>query len=285
MSRSMTDDSIFSLLPPRNETAGKWDFGRAMLIAGSHGMAGAACLAAKAAYRTGCGLCEILTPESNRIICQTLVPEAVMSLYDAAIKEYDLKSRLQKADAVGIGPGIGFDQMSSSLPYLLLRWTLEGAAAPLVLDADALNVLAARPELWEKVPAGTVLTPHIREMARLTGFKAEEILPYRTEAAEDLAAKHNVILVLKGHGTVVTDGVKTLINPTGNAGMATGGAGDVLTGVITSLLAQGVPAFGAAALGVYLHGLAGDAAARKLGQRSLTAGDIVDGIPEVLRSY
>jgi ADP-dependent NAD(P)H-hydrate dehydratase len=171
---------------------------------------------------------------------------------------------------MGCGPGFG---QCEELQHIV-GWLLVNVAKPMVVDADALNLLADHVEWLAQSPAPRVLTPHPGEFARLIGANTRTVQANRTALAVEFAATHKVILVLKGSGTVITDGKQVAINPTGNSGMATGGTGDVLTGLITALLAQGLPAFEAARLGVYLHGLAGDLAAEELSQPGLIASDL-----------
>jgi NAD(P)H-hydrate epimerase len=189
-----------------------------------------------------------------------------------------LSRLVESASAVAIGPGLG---QGPGLP-LLLGSLLEQTGGPLVLDADALNGLVGRPELLARREASRpapVLTPHPGEFGRLTGLSTGQVQSQRQELALAFAAEHRVVLVLKGHGTIVTDGRRIFINPTGNPGMATGGSGDVLTGLIGALLAQRLEPFAAAQLGVYLHGLAGDLARDRLGEVSLIATDLLQELP------
>ena len=274
-------DDLKGLLPPRRKTANKGTYGKLLLIAGDRNMAGAACLAGKAAYRTGCGLVCVYSHEENRIILQTAVPEAIFAPWGD-----DLHDRLLWADAVAIGPGLG--QTEEGLA--LLRQVLEEWAGPLVLDADALNLMASHPQLMPDGNVPAVITPHPGEMARLLSAQDADgansvpgiaASPVRTAA--DYASKTGLVTVLKGARTVITNGEDIYLNLTGNEGMATGGSGDTLTGIIGSLLAQGMDSMNAAIAGVLLHGMAGDAAAQDLGSRCMTAADLADYIPEILK--
>ena len=263
------------LLPERRLRSNKGSYGRALVVGGALNMAGAVLLAASAAYRTGCGLVQILSDEGNRNILQSGLPEALFLPWQ---QEDGLQTALTKAEAAAIGPGLG----TSSQADLLLKRILDIREGPLVLDADALNLLAVRPDVLRKTKAQVIITPHPGEMARLTGKEIGQILDHLVETAMEFAGRYDVICVLKDAGTVVTDGKQLYINSTGNPGMSTGGSGDVLTGIICSLLAQGMKPYDAACLGVYLHGLAGDEAAGRQGIRGMTAGDIASCINAVL---
>ena len=278
---SLESGDLPALLPARRKTANKGTYGRLLLIAGTRNMAGAACLAGRAAYRSGCGLVCVYSHEENRVILQTSLPEA---LYAPSTDE--LEQWLNWADAVAIGPGLGQSEHSLELLTQVLRqWT-----GPLVLDADALNLMAAHPELTAENAASAIITPHPGEMARLLnssdpeGVQISDIVSQQVAVAKQYAAGSGYVTVLKGARTVISDGEETYLNLTGNEGMATGGSGDVLTGVIGSFLAQGMGALDAARTGVLVHGVAGDEAAKKLGTRSVTAGDIADHIPYALHA-
>ncbi len=286
---SLTLADIARLMPLRPERSNKSTFGRVVAVCGSHGMSGAAYLAALAACRVGCGLVEIVTPEDNRVILQTLIPEAVLTCYDADSPEKSvIAAAVSRADAVVVGCGLGTSPASREV----LETVLAVLRVPAVLDADALNLLAALPHLWAQVPGGNVLTPHPGEMSRLTGKSVPEILGDPLGIASEYARGHNVICVLKNHKSIISNGSEHYINGFGNSGMATAGSGDVLAGVIGGLLAQrhNCPtaahpdgtALPTAALGVLLHSLAGDAAAARLTEYSVMASDIANALPEVL---
>lgn len=266
-----------ALLPKRTAHSNKGTYGKLLVVAGSVNMAGAACLCAKAAYRVGAGLVRVLTPEANRMALQAYVPEAILSVYDPADLDVSVVSEaLHWADVAAVGPGIGTDAAAQRL----FSAVLSKAETPLVLDADALNILsAADKEQLCRSPHETIITPHLGEMARLTGKSVKELQGAPVEEARAFADRYEVICVLKDFRTVtaVPHG-QTYLNLSGNDGMATAGSGDVLTGVIAGLLAQGMQAEHAAALGVFLHGAAGDAAAEQIGRRALMAGDIIDGL-------
>lgn len=252
--------------------AHKGNFGHALLLAGSTGKMGAAVLAARACMRSGAGLLSCHIPGNGLMILQTAVPEA-MAIPDPHPDFVSSVVSPEKYNAVGIGPGIGLSpETSDCLKSLLDRYN-----QPVVIDADALNILATDKSLQEKIPAGSILTPHPKEFERLAGISGNDF--DRLHKASDLAARLKVVIVLKGHHSLIaTPGGLCYFNNTGNAGMATAGSGDVLTGILTGLLAQGYPSVEAALFGVYLHGLAGDIAARELSMEAMIAGDIVENL-------
>lgn len=269
-------------LKPRAVDAHKGDFGKVCIIAGSIGMSGAAALAGRAALRAGAGLVRVATPKSVLAIVASIEP----SFTTIALLEDDAGRISAKAvntildavnenDAVAFGPGIG---VSGELKTILQR-LLEQDSLRLIIDADGLNNLAGIKDWPAKLKAEVILTPHPGEMKRLwQGLFREELPSERQQQAVQLAQKTKTVVALKGAGTVVTDGEKVYINKTGNPGMATAGSGDVLTGVITALVGQGLSSFDATVLGVYIHGLAGDIAAEKTGQVSLIATDIAEAL-------
>ena len=266
--------------PTRTDDAHKGDCGRALIISGSRGMSGAACLAGKAALRGGAGLVTVAVPKSIVDIVAMFEPSYMtIGLEDdeqgrlnvAALKQ--LTSTLTTQSAVGIGPGLG----QSSALFEIVSQLYHQIPVPCVFDADALNLLSKRAYLLTRpqASAARIITPHAGEFARLTGLAVEEIQSHRAEHAAEFATKHQIIVVLKGQNTVVTDGQRVAINTTGNSGLATGGTGDVLTGVITAALAQGMAPFEAARFGVHLHGLAGDLAAGECGKPGMIASDLL----------
>ncbi len=275
---SCMDETDLCHLPMRKADSHKGTYGKTLLIAGQHNMAGAACLSGEAAYRTGTGLVQILTEECNRIIVQSCLPEAILSTYESDHFKIDLEKLLHWSTAIGIGPGFGKD----SLKNHLLQEILEKADCPLVLDADALNMIAEDPNplLYCKQPV--IITPHIMEMSRLTGLSVGEIKANPMETSIQFSKTYHVICVLKDARTIITDGTHVCINTTGTNGMATGGSGDVLTGIITGLLAQGMEAFTAAKIGVWIHGKAGELAAESCGNRSTLAKDLIHGMMKLL---
>lgn len=260
---------ISTLLRPRHNFSHKGDYGLAYIIAGSKGMMGAAVLAAKAALRSGVGKVRAVVPECGYTIMQTAVPEAMCSVSgETCISR--IKKEWDKA-AVGIGPGLGMAEAT----FKTFADFLSGCKDPVVIDADALNMLAQDNTLLAKLPAESILTPHPGEFERLFGKTKDSM--QMLELARTQSMKYNIYIVLKGHYTTICGPEGDCwYNMTGNAGMATAGSGDVLTGIITGLLAQGYTSADAARMGVYLHGLAGDLAAGKLGVYALTAGDIIE---------
>ena len=275
------DETDLTLLPGRTARSNKGSYGKLLIFAGSRNMAGAAAFSGRAAYRTGSGLVKIVTEEANRQIIQSLVPEAVLDVYDEDTDmEAFVREQLSWADAVVAGPGIGLSEQAEQI----VRTVLLEAEVPCLLDADALNILSAHPQWLKEHKASVTVTPHLGEMARLTGKEVSEIQKNMISVAKTFAEAYDVIVVLKDARTVVgIPGGSGYINTTGNHGMATAGSGDVLTGVIGSLLGQKVPPQTAAPLGVMLHGLAGDAAAREKGKVSLMASDLAEGLTAVLR--
>ncbi|MBI1735827.1 MAG: NAD(P)H-hydrate dehydratase [Candidatus Rokubacteria bacterium] len=270
--------------PRRARESHKGDRGRLLVVAGSLGKTGAAALAARAAMRTGAGLVTVATPASQQPIVATLVLEAMTEpLPETAArtigeKAFERVRALAEArDAVAIGPGLGLDPETVEVAARLAR-TLP---MPAVLDADALTALVDRLDALHEAPAARCLTPHPGEMARLLGVSAAEVQRDRIETARAFATRHRVHLALKGAATVVAspDGTVAL-NPTGNPGMASGGTGDVLTGIAGALLARGLDAGAALRTAVYLHGMAGDLAAARVGEEALIASDLIEALPE-----
>ena len=272
-----------SRMPKRLAESHKGTFGKVLCVCGSDGMCGAAYFAAKAAYRMGAGLVRILTVEKNQPILQTLIPEAIVTAYDPT-RPYIVQEAIAWADVLVVGCGMGISAESRGLLSDLLR---ARGQKPTVLDADALNLLSRNPSLM-KYAKGAILTPHVGEMSRLTSLSCEEISENTAKVAHDFASKHELICVLKNHRTVVSDGSELVYrNVSGNSGMATGGSGDVLAGMIGGILAQSrhgdLSAMDAACLGVYLHGLCGDTAAETMTEYSVMASDLLDAIPTVFK--
>ena len=264
----------------RKPYSNKGTYGKVLLIAGSRCMAGAAYLAALAACRCGSGLVRIFTPECNRTILQTLLPEAVLTTYEEGEDwRRKLEVSLNWADAAGIGPGMGIGALTEDI----LDFVLHRFRKPLVIDADGLNVLCGKKRWLLETGAKVILTPHIGEMTRLSGRGKEDILEDLMKAAGEEASTTKTVCVLKDARTVVTDGARYYLNTSGNSGMAAGGSGDVLTGILGSLLGQGMTPFDAASLGVYLHGLAGDLAASRQGEHGMMAGELAEAVAGVLK--
>ena len=264
---------ITPCLKRRDPFAHKGSMGHALLVAGSRGMAGAAMLAAKACLRTGVGKVTVHTPACNTLPLQIGVPEVVLDVdSDTNVVSEAVDTECFKA--MGIGPGLGTNENTA----IAVIGQMRRAQCPIVVDADALNILAAHKAWLQQIPVGAILTPHIGEFDRLEGVSTDSY--ERLSKAMLLAERQHAYIVLKGHYTaIITPGGRVLFSPTGNPGMATAGSGDVLTGIITALLARGYTQGEACAIGTYLHGLAGDIAARSLGEESLIASDIINSLP------
>lgn len=269
------DVDLISLIKPRDKFAHKGSFGHALIIGGSSNYSGSIALASKAALRSGCGLVSVLAPNGIKQIVQGYCTECIWISNEN--EEYLSKvPELKGSYHLGIGPGMGTHPESA----IFLSHLLQKISEPVVLDADALNLIAVNPSMWEYVPTQSILTPHPKEFDRLFGTHKDT--KARLSAIPDLCSKHNVIIVLKGHYSAIcgSDGL-IYFNGTGNSGMGTGGSGDVLTGIIVSLLCQGYEPLLAARVGVWLHGKAGDVAAIKRSEHSMIASDIIECLGEV----
>ena len=279
---SYSFDNVKQLLPKRDDDSNKGSCGRVLIIGGSPCMAGAPYFSAKASYRTGCGLVEIFTHEDNRVILQTLIPEAVLSTWIEKIDFERLENSIKKTDVIAIGMGLS----TSEDALKILEFTLQKCACPIIIDADALNLIAKNKELFKQINQDAIITPHPLEMSRISNIEVSKITENIPEIAQNFADENNVICVLKDHHTAVAiPNTKNIyINQSGNSGMSTGGSGDVLNGIIAGLLAQGCEPYIAATLGVYIHGLAGDIASEKLSEYSVMASDIIDALPEALKT-
>lgn len=309
------EESDLSLhLPKRQNYSNKGSYGRVLVVAGRENMAGAAYFSGKAAAVTGCGLVKLLSVEENRTILQQLIPEAILETFSKEELEEALEApndketflkklllNLEWADVIVVGPGLGTGPKARLIVKTLLELPGMGSACestkaeeasagpaswkkPLILDADALNILSGHLEWRKSYPGPVIVTPHMGEMARLTGRSVEELRGSLPVCAKAFAKAHNVTCVLKDARTVTafSDG-SYYINTSGNNGMATGGAGDVLTGVIAGLIAQGVEPDMAAVFGVFLHGKAGDIMVKETGQYSMMASDLIEGIRQITR--
>ncbi len=283
---SSENEAPLPRLPERAADAHKGDFGLVLIVGGSRGMAGAVALAGMAALRGGAGLVRLAVPD----VCQDCVAAFEPSYMTVALPSDDagridagawetIVTLAKVATVVACGPGLG---RCDGLSALVGRLYGE-LAQPLVVDADALNALATQREVLARPGGPRILTPHPGEFSRL--ISARLAAERREAAAVELAARCGIVVVLKGHQTLITDGNRRANNTTGNPGMATGGSGDVLTGLIAALVSQGLEQFAAARLGVHLHGLAGDLAAARLGQESLIAGDLVRFLPDAFRAH
>jgi len=280
-------DDVSRLIPLRHPSSHKRDVGIVYLLAGSPGMTGAATLAARGAIRSGAGLTAVGIPSSlNKImevkLTETMtqgLPETEFGYLSSAALPH-VTQLLEWADVLGIGPGLGRNVETGKL----LEGILNYINIPIVIDADGLNLLADNPQLLELLPPNCVLTPHPGEFNRLSGVSMDDISADRLKAVAEFAVKWKVIVVLKGSPTITAspDG-KLFLNPTGNAGMATGGSGDVLTGIVAGLIAQGLNPLTAAWTGVYIHGRAGDMASLNKGQHGMLAGDIIECLPYAIK--
>jgi len=270
--------TISTIHKPRQRFAHKGNYGHGLLIAGSYGKIGAAVLSAKACMRSGIGLLSCHIPKCGYDIMQTSVPEAmVMTDFNSSFIT-NIEDDISKYKAIGIGPGIG----TASETKKMLRDVFENVEVPVVLDADALNIISAQKDLFPLIPPGSVLTPHPKEFERLFGETGDDF--DRVELALTKAKELNCVILLKGHHTLIaTPGGKAFFNATGNAGMATAGSGDILTGIITGLLAQDYSPGDASIFGAHIHGLAGDLAAANLSKEAMIAGDIIDHLPAAFR--
>ena len=281
MIRRLNHELVLSLLPDRNPWGHKGNFGKLLLLCGSRGYTGAAFFAAMGALRAGAGLVFLGVPESiygieavklNEPVIFPL-PDAGGRLSADAVPE--ILTRLPRMDAVLVGPGLG----QSEGTLAVVRAVLEKAECPVVVDADGINVLSAHRDLLRGRKSPTILTPHDGEFARLGGVIGED----RMAAAAALAEELGCVVLLKGHETCITDGTDGYLNPTGNPGMAVGGSGDVLAGVITALLGAGLPPLEAAACGAWLHGAAGDRCAAELGQYGMLPTDMLSALPRLMK--
>jgi ADP-dependent NAD(P)H-hydrate dehydratase len=281
MTAGQHDASPLPQLQPRTPDSHKGDFGRALLIGGSRGMAGAIGLASLSCLRSGAGLVTAATADVVQPIVASYEPSVMtvpLACDDAGhitLKALpDLAGFLETATGLGLGPGLG---QSDELTELVGRLYVS-VRQPMVVDADALNALAKQRDILSKCGGPRVLTPHPGEFGRLIGRDTIP-LDQRESLAREFAGRHGIVVVLKGHRTVITDGTRLALNTTGNPGMATGGTGDVLTGILTALLCQKLSPYDAARLGCHVHGLAGDLAAEEMGEVSLIASDLIKYLP------
>ena len=279
--KKLDHKAVLSILPDRAADAHKGNFGRILLLCGSEGYTGAAALAAMGALRSGGGLVYLGVPRCIYAIEAVKLTESVVfplpdrdgKLCDDALG--DILQRLPQMDAVVLGCGLG----QSEGVFRVVRTVLEQAVCPVVLDADGINLLCGHKDILRGRTGVTILTPHPGEFSRLW----PEATGDRVRDAEAAARDLDCILVLKGSGTVITDGETTYINPTGNPGMAVGGSGDVLAGIIGSFLGQGIPPLEAAACGAWVHGAAGDLCAAEIGQYGMLPTDLVNALPRLLK--
>lgn len=266
-----------TLLPKRRPNSHKGTYGKVLMITGSGGMAGAAYLSARAAYETGAGLIRIYTAQENQAVLQTLLPEAIIKSY-AVFDREELQQQIDWADIIAVGCGLG----QSSIAASLLTETASYCKKPCVIDADGLNLLAGRTKLIQN--GNFLLTPHMKEMARLMKLPVNEVMEQRLTILPEFVRELGIVCALKDARTLVAAKQQPMyVNTSGNAAMAKAGSGDVLTGIITGLLAQGMSLQEAGKTGVYLHGLAGDEARKEKGTYSVSASDLTDAISKVLK--
>ena len=279
--KELCHKAVLSFLPERDINAHKGSFGRILLLCGSRGYTGAAALAAMGALRTGAGLVYLGVPDSIYEIEATKLLEPIVlplpekdgMFSEGAIE--DLERMISGTDAVLVGPGIGV----SDGTLAVTKWILENVKCPVILDADGINVLCDHKDILRGRTSSTILTPHTGEFNRLAGNICTDRIPKTLELAKDLG----VIIAHKGHGTVISDGEEVYVNPTGNPGMAVGGSGDVLAGIIAALVGQGIDPLHATACGVWLHGAAGDICAREIGQYGMLPSDMLSVLPRLLK--
>ncbi len=278
------DEYIKALLPKRKMDAHKGECGKVFIIAGSKGMTGAAALSALGALRIGAGLVTVGTAESERGILAVKLTEAMTKGFPVSgggigiSHKNEIREIADNSDAVVIGPGMGRDYQTAEL----IKYLVETVKTPMVIDADGLNAISGNIDILKRRQGQTVLTPHEGEMAFLCGKSVEAIKADRMKAAKDFSKEYGAVVVLKGKNTIVSEN-EAFVNPTGNAGMATGGSGDVLSGVIGGLVAQGLTPYNASVLGVYVHGFAGDIAKADKGEMGLIASDIAENLPYAVK--
>ena len=269
----LEEGEIKQLIKPRKRFAHKGNFGHGLLIAGSYGMAGASILAAKACLRSGVGLLTVHVPIHNHNLLQTTVPEAIVQT-DIHERYFAQPTHLSRYKALAIGPGIGLEEDTA----LAMMEQIQGSTIPVILDADAINILSTHRNWLGRLPKRCILTPHLGELERLVG-KCMDTYERLTKVKELAAYLQSYIIVKGAWTTIVTPEGKLYFNPTGNPGMATGGSGDVLTGILLGLVSQGYSQEDACKLGVYIHGLAGDIVAEEMTEIGMTAHDIINALP------
>ena len=276
---ALEKEDIAIYLPKRSAHSNKGSYGKVLIIAGSAQMGGAAVLSATAAYRMGVGLVRAFTVRENRDIILKHLPEAILTLYDEKNPDLDaLAQAMDWADAVCIGPGLS----TAEYAKVIVAYVCQHCNVPLIMDADALNIIAMNNSILDNCHVPVILTPHLGEMSRLCKKPIKDIQKDLVNVCKEYAKSHNIICAMKDARTIISDGVSAYINIAGNSGMATGGSGDVLSGIITGLLAQQVNPFMAAALGCYIHGCAGDMACIDKGEYGLLASDIIQYMLKVL---
>jgi hydroxyethylthiazole kinase-like uncharacterized protein yjeF len=268
--KKLTKSTIKNIFKPRKADSHKGDHGHALIIAGNLGKTGAAVIASKACLRSGAGLVTVNIPKEESFIIQTALPEAMVSF------RTDLGNDLENYSAIAIGPGLGLNEVK------LISAVFNNSQCPLLLDADALNMLAADKKLFTKIPPQTIITPHPKEFDRLFGEQINH--QERIHTAVNQAKLLDIIIVLKGAKTIITYNGIVYLNTTGNSGLAKGGSGDALTGIITAFLAQGYEPFKAAQLGVFMHGLAADLSLKKQSVESLLISDVIENMGKAFKN-
>lgn len=269
--KALSKSYIKSILKPREASSHKGSHGHALLIAGSKGFMGSSVIASRACLRSGAGLLTVNIPEEERFILQTAIPEAMLVMRENTISD------LNNFSAIGIGPGLGTGKESVEI----LVSVLNDFNKRILLDADALNCISSNKSLLEKIPKETIITPHPKEFDRLFGTHKDN--NERMNTAIQKSKELKITIVLKGHHTLITYNGDTFYNTTGNAGLAKGGSGDALTGIILSFLAQGYDPFGAAKLGVYLHGFAADLTLKNQSMESMLITDVIESLGKALK--
>lgn len=282
---ALEDNDIPLLLPHRAPNGNKGTFGKALIIAGSKNMAGAAFLSAKAAFMCGVGMVKIFTDESNRIILQQLLPEAMLCTYSEDDTDETLMEKLQScenwANCVLCGPGLDTNKQANLITKFLLK---ENTTKQLILDADSLNIISETNKKFDDTNRPIVITPHMGEMSRLSGYTISELKDAPFEKINEFHKSDNLNIIMKDYRTIMlTQDGKTYINLNGNDGMATAGSGDTLSGILAGLISQGISPSIAVPLGVYIHGKAGDKAAELKGKYAMTSTDIVNAVGTVLK--
>lgn len=268
-------NEIKKYVPIRNEYAHKGDFGKVAIIAGSKGFTGAAYITIKAAVKSGAGLVTLCCREEIQKIMSNKLVEAMTVSY----KEKErLNKTLKESDVIAIGPGMGNNEITLEI----IKGILSTTKCPLVIDADGINVLKDKLSLLTNKKETVILTPHLGEMSRITGIPIENIKKNRLEIAKEFSKKYKVIVLLKGYNTIITDGDKVFVNPTGNSAMASGGMGDCLTGIIASFIGQGINPFKAACLGAYIHGYCGEKLSNKM--FCVNANEVLKNLPYAIKS-
>jgi ADP-dependent NAD(P)H-hydrate dehydratase / NAD(P)H-hydrate epimerase len=267
---------IKKYIKEREKYSFKGDFGRVSVIAGSMGFTGAAYITSEAAVKTGSGLVTAISSSKVQEILSSKLVEAMTSTYE---NEDTFIKLIGNSDAVAFGPGMG----NTEHTFELLCRVMEMVRCPVVLDADGINVMSGHTDKFKQWQKKLVITPHLGEMARLTGYNIDYIRENRLDVAKNFAKEYNIVVLLKGYETIITDGSMLYVNPTGSSAMASGGMGDCLTGIIAAFIAQGISPFEAAVCGAYIHGYAGDKLSKEL--YSVNASDIIRSLPEVIKEF